>query len=143
MSVEDPVASLALADAASRRLAGRARWAGRYYVLQAAFWLVAIPFVGLTALAVPSGYYVMGALLLLAGSWLMDAWADRHGVVLRGSRRLRRTSDAATVPLTIGALVLGWIFFRGEPTFWISAALVVAVPSLVAAVLAGRAADPR
>lgn len=51
MSVEDPVASLALADAASRRLAGRGRWVRRYCVFQAAHWFVWIPAALVTAVS--------------------------------------------------------------------------------------------
>lgn len=85
MSVDDPATSLAATGAASRCLAGRARWVQRYYVLQAACWFAAV---------------------LLFGS---------------------------TLPSTVGGYgsVVGIFVLFG------------AIPSLVAAVLAGRAADRR
>ncbi len=143
MSVGAPVASLIVADSARRRLAGRARWMRRYLLLQAALWSVAV-FFGLVFAPTAGGYGGLVGLFLIIGlNSLVNRWAARQGVVFRGSRRLKRISQGATALVYLVVLFLGLARPPGDPAYWIPAAVVVAIPSLIAAVLAGRAAGPR
>lgn len=131
--------SLLGASAARDRLAGRARWTRRYFSLFALASLVMVPTIGLGGkAAVLPATLAWGVVVLL-----MVLWAQRQGVVGRSSWRLHGFAWGAWGLLWAVTVTVGTNLYPYRPVFWLPAALVVSAPLAVAAVLAGRAADPR
>lgn len=144
MRADEAQAALRDSAAVRVRLASRSRWEEQYYLLQAAYWFAAVL---LFALALPStiGSYsgAVGIVVLLGANFLVDLSADRKGVTVRGSRRLRNVWLALALPLYLAALALGINRFPDDLTFAMFAAVLVAIPSLVVAALVRHAASPR
>lgn len=134
MSVGAPDASLVAADAASRRLAGRARWTSPFYLALAA---------GTSVVMVAAGLADETTVLVVTGVFLavvavMVVRVVRQGVVPRGFARLHVTAMVVWGVVYSAALQVGLSAFPGTVAFWIPAALFVSTPLVAAAVLAGR-----
>lgn len=127
-------ASLRDAAAARDRLAGRARWTRRYFALFA----LASPVMVLTV-GLGGRWAVLPATLGWAAVMtVMVVWAQRQGVVGRGSWRLHAIAWGAWGALWAVTVVVGSTLYPGVAAFWVPAALVVTAPLVVAAVLTGR-----
>ncbi len=137
--VHDAHASLLGAASARDRLAGRACWGRSLYAVLAA---------GSTAVVLTAGLADVTAVLAVTGAFLaatavMVVRVVRQGVVPRGFARLHVTAMVVWGIVFSAALQTGLNMFPGVPAYWILAAVVVAAPLVVAAVLAGRAAVAR
>ena len=130
-------AALLDATAARERLAGRTRWMRPFYLVMAAGTVAVALVAGLADLALT--VTVTGAFVALV--LVLCIWVLRQGVVRRGTTRLHTTTMIAWSILYGAALQVGVNAFPGVVGYWVPAALVVASPCAVAAVVAGRSSD--
>jgi len=126
--------ALDVADLAAASLTRQGRWLRRFLLLFAAASVVLVLVLGLGG---------RPGLFIGMGLWVVTIsvavpWANRQGAVPRGTGSLSAWTWASWAALYCGLLVVGLSTFPGRPAFWVPAALVTAVPFLVAAATTGR-----
>ncbi len=131
----------ALTDAsdARARLARRTQWSSRYFFVYGAATLVLVPIVGLGG---PLGA-ALGTAGFLALAMLLTVLTVRQGAVGAGWGRLHVTAFVTWGLLWAATAVVGLYLFKGEPAFWLPAAVLDASPFFVVGVLARRGVDRR
>lgn len=136
MSRERAAADLARAASATGRVRDEARWVARYLAVFGA---------GFAVLTVELGMVTpLWLSLTIAGAlWIplvtgMVVWAMRRRAAARGAGRRLAVPFAATGALYGAALAVGLPDQVGNAAYWVPAAVVVALPMVVAAVLEAR-----
>lgn len=131
---EDAERLLTEAGGARERLAGRGRPIRVYLLGYAVTTLVVFPIVGLAGY--PADLIAVGALIAITSA--LGWWAQRRPVTERGGNRRKTLGSIGWVLLYLVAAVIGLELFPGEPGYWIPAAVVVAAPLVLAALLPTR-----
>ena len=136
MSRERAAADLARAGAATSRVRDESRWAVRHFAVFAVGWAVLTLVLGLV--------FPLWLRLTVAGVlWIplvtgMVTWAHRRRASSRGMVRRNAWAFGTAGVLYIAAVVVGTPGQLGNVAYWVPAAVVVAVPLAVAAVLEAR-----
>ncbi len=125
---------LAEAARAQDRLGSRGGWIRRYLLVFAAAALVVFPLIGLGG-TTGSAVAVGGWLALVS---LMSWWASRQTATERGGSRRNLAGFVVWGALYGLGLLLGFELFPGEPLYWLPAAVVVAAPLALAALVPAR-----
>jgi hypothetical protein len=126
---QQAASDLARAGAAARRVRDRARWMSVYFSVGGALFAAETLLIGLVQpLALRMTIFTVTLPVVLTG---MIVWAQRHGAAPRG--RLRGVwAWLATGGLYAAALIAGTPRLEGRAWYWAPAAVVVALPLLVA-----------
>jgi hypothetical protein len=124
-------AEAALADARTARtsLAAGGNWLRRYLFVFAA---ASVPLVLLIGLGGQRGATI-GTMLWIFLVSVMSWWGARQRVVLRGHKRRSILAFGGWGVLYGATLLLGEYLFPGQPAFWVPAAVITAVPLVLAA----------
>ena len=136
MSREDAAAALQKAGRASESVRRDSRWAARYLVLFALAFAAAMLVFGLVPdirVSMPI-FITMWVPLVIAAT----TWANRQRSAPLRLGRWFGAAFAGTGVLYAAGLFIGLAWQRGNPLFWIPAALVAAAPMLVIAWLVNR-----
>ncbi len=122
---------LSQAGSAGSDLAARGRWFRTYLLAFGVESLVLVVLLGLGGRGVMVAAMVGWGVLVA----VMAGWASRQRVQLTGAGRRLTVAFAAWGVLYGLALVIGLSSAPGAPAFWVPAAVVVAAPLLVAAMV--------
>jgi hypothetical protein len=131
MTSSEAEAALSVAQSTTARMRRPARWMATYIAVFGTGFAVMTLLIGLTDLnrKRPGVLPLLWSALVLG----MLIWARRQRAVRAGIGRRVGLYFAGSGVLYAAALVLGIYRFRGEPVYWIVAALVVAAPMIAGA----------
>lgn len=136
MSRERAAADLARAATATGRLREESRWAVRYFAVFAVGWAVLVLVLGLV--------FPLWLRMTIAGAlWIplvigMVVWALRRRAAARGTGWRSAGAFGVTGVVYAVALFVGTPAQLGNAAYWVPAAVAVALPMVVAAVLEAR-----
>jgi uncharacterized RDD family membrane protein YckC len=121
--------ALVEAGAARRLLAAKGRWPRAYLLAYA---------VGAAVTLMLAGLGGVWGVLIIAVAWptvviVMQRLSRSRAVTERGGRRAISTGAAIWGVLYVIALALGYAVFRGDPSYWVLAGVVVALPFVAVA----------
>lgn len=129
MTPEEAYDTLIEAAAAREQLASKGRWPRTYLLVYAIGAAATFAFVGLAGTI----GIVIAAVLWPTIVVFMQRSARVRSVTERGGRQAITIGATLWSILYIAGLFIGYGFFRSDEIYWIPAALVVALPFLIAA----------
>ncbi|MFF7727751.1 hypothetical protein [Streptomyces sp. NPDC008001] len=128
-------AALARAQILDSAVRDRSRWFARYQLVFG--FMAAAAVLGSSLIDGPGAAITFGVLWAAAVSAL-GLYGARQPVNRRGLTRRHHTMIALWGLLHAAVITPGTIWFRGDPAWWVSGAVVVALPWLIGAWLDGR-----
>ncbi len=129
MTPDEAHDTLVEAGAVRELLAAKGRWPRGYLLVYAVGAAATFALVGLAG----TPGIIAAAVLWPAVIIVMQRSGRARPVTERGGRRAITTGTVLWSLLYVGGLGIGYGCFRSDPLYWIPAALVIALPFLIAA----------